>query len=228
MTRLSDDFLSYFYYGVREDYLERIKGEKLPLSEVFMGLTRNNPAVVSCDKNGKPNGSIKSVGFYLKDNFLEEAISDYDNYLSWRFEEIKKKMGRDYEGSGWLYSPHPDFIVPGLKQSLKYLYLPKEEAEQKIDFEKLGTLEGFFKKTWENVQENKKVAIVYYYPPGTHFQVNCTVEIQKSGLIREFINRSACVAHGENPAKWAKRPAYIFHVEEVIDKSIYPDYTRDK
>jgi hypothetical protein len=228
MTRLSDDFLSYFYYGVREDYLERIKGEKLPLSEVFMGLTRNNPAVVSCDKNGKPNGSIKSVGFYLKDNFLEEAIRDYDNYLSWRFEEIKKKMGRDYEGSGWLYSPHPDFIVPGLKQSLKYLYLPKEEAEQKIDFEKLGTLEGFFKKTWENVQENKKVAIVYYYPPGTHFQVNCTVEIQKSGLIREFINRSACVAHGENPAKWAKRPAYIFHVEEVIDKSIYPDYTRDK
>jgi hypothetical protein len=228
MTRLSDDFLSYFYYGIREDYLERIKGEKLPLSEVFMGLTRNNPAVVSCDKNGKPNGSIKSVGFYLKDNFLEEAISDYDNYLSWRFEEIKKKMGRDYEGSGWLYSPHPDFIVPGLKQSLKYLYLPKEEAEQKIDFEKLGTLEGFFKKTWENVQENKKVAIVYYYPPGTHFQVNCTVEIQKSGLIREFINRSACVAHGENPAKWAKRPAYIFHVEEVIDKSIYPDYTRDK
>jgi hypothetical protein len=228
MTRLSDDFLSYFYYGIREDYLERIKGEKLPLSEVFMGLTRNNPAVVSCDKNGKPNGSIKSVGFYLKDNFLEEAISDYDNYLSWRFEEIKKKMGRDYEGSGWLYSPHPDFIVPGLKQSLKYLYLPKEEAEQKIDFEKLGTLEGFFKKTWENVQENKKVAIVYYYPPGTHFQVNCTVEIQKSGPIREFINRSACVAHGENPAKWGKRPAYIFHVEEVIDKSIYPEYTRDK
>jgi len=228
MTRLSDDFLSYFYYGIREDYLERIKGEKAPLSEVFLGLTRNNPAVLTADKDGKPNGSIKSVGFYLKDNFLEEAISDYDNYLSWRFEEIKKKMGRDYEGSGWLYSPHPDFIVPGLKQSLKYLYLPKEEAEQKIDFEKLGTLEGFFKKTWENVQENKKVAIVYYYPPGTHFQVNCTVEIQKSGLIREFINRSACVAHGENPAKWAKRPAYIFHVEEVIDKSIYPEYTRDK
>ncbi|HUT83552.1 MAG TPA: hypothetical protein VMX95_02795 [Thermodesulfobacteriota bacterium] len=228
MTKLSDDFLSYFYYGIREDYLERIKGEKLPLSEVFMGLTRNNPAVVSCDKNGKPNGSIKSVGFILKEPFLEEAISDYDNYLSWRFEEIKKKMGRDYEGSGWLYSPHPDFIVPGLKQSLKYLYLPKEEAEQKIDFEKLCTLEGFFKKTWENVQENKKVAIVYYYPPGTHFQVNCTVEIKKSGPIREFINRSACVAHGENPAKWAKRPAYIFHVEEVIDKSIYPDYTRDK
>ena len=228
MTRLSDDFLSYFYYGVREDYLERIKGEKAPLSEVFLGLTRNNPAVLTADKDGKPNGSIKSVGFIIRDNFLEEAIQDYDQFLAWRFEQIREKMGKDYQGAGFLYSPHPDFIVPGLKQSLKHQYLPREEAEKKIDFEKLGTLEGFFKKTWENVRENKKVAIVYYYPPGTHFQVNCTVEIQKSGLIREFINRSACVAHGENPAKWGKRPAYIFHVEEVIDKSIYPDYTRDK
>jgi hypothetical protein len=228
MSRLSDDFLAYFYYGMRDDYLERVKGEKVSLSEVFLGLTRNNPAVITCDKNGNPNGSIKSVGFILKENFLEDAIRDYDAYLTWRWETIKGKMGPEYEGAGWLYSPHPDFIVPGLKQSLKHLYLPKEEAEKRIDFEKLGTLEGFFKKTWENVQANKKVAIVYYYPPGTHFQVNCTVEIQKSGLIREFINRSACVAHGENPAKWAKRPAYILHVEEVVDKSIYPDYTRDK
>jgi len=228
MTRLSDDFLSYFYYGIREDYLERIKGEKAPLSEVFLGLTRNNPAVLTADKDGKPNGSIKSVGFIIRDNFLEEAIQDYDQFLAWRFEQIREKMGKDYQGAGFLYSPHPDFIVPGLKQSLKHQYLPREEAEKKIDFEKLGTLEGFFKKTWENVRENKKVAIVYYYPPGTHFQVNCTVEIQKSGLVREFINRSACVAHGENPAKWGKRPAYIFHVEGVIDKSIYPEYTRDK
>jgi hypothetical protein len=168
------------------------------------------------------------VGFIIRDNFLEEAIQDYDQFLAWRFEQIREKMGKDYQGAGFLYSPHPDFIVPGLKQSLKHQYLPREEAEKKIDFEKLGTLEGFFKKTWENVRENKKVAIVYYYPPGTHFQVNCTVEIQKSGLVREFINRSACVAHGENPAKWGKRPAYIFHVEGVIDKSIYPEYTRDK
>jgi hypothetical protein len=222
MTQLTDDFLSYLYYGIREEYLERVKGEGKPLSEVFLGLTRNNPAVITCDKDGKPNGSIKSVGFILKDKFLEDAIRDYEAFLNWRWEKIKEKMGADYEGSGWLYSPYPDFIVPGLNQSLKHLYLPKEEAEKKIDFEKLGTLEGFFKKTWENVQGNKKVAIVYYYPPGTHFQVNCTIEIQKAGLLREFINRAACVAHGENPAKWAKRPAYIFHVEEVIDKSIYP------
>ncbi len=113
-------------------------------------------------------------------------------------------------------------FVDGLKHSLKYLYFPREEAAQKINFEELGTLEGFGRKTGDNIQQNKKAAIVYYYPPGIHFQVNCTVEVQKSGLIRDFINRAACAAHGENPSKWPWRTAYIFHVEDVIDKSVYP------
>lgn len=222
MAQLTEDFLAHFYYGIRDDYLERIKGEKKPLPEVFLGLTRNNPAVITCNKSFIPNGAVKSVGFHPKEEFLKEAIEEYENFLNWRWEKIKKAMGREYEGEGWLYSPHPDFIADGLKHALKYIYLPKEESERRIDFEKLGTLEGFYKNTWENIQQNKKVAIVYYYPPGTHFQVNCTVEIQKSGQLREFINRAACLAHGDNPAKWPKRTAYIFHVEEVIDKSVYP------
>ena len=222
MARLSDHFLSHFFYGLRADYLERIKGEKKPLSEVFLGLTRNNPVVVTCNNEFKPNGAVKSVGFHLKDEYLNEALTAYDEFLSWRWEKIKETMGPEYEGEGWLYSPHPDFIVDGLKHALRHIYLPPEEAESRIDFEKLGTLEGFNKTTWANIQNNKKVAIVYYYPPGIHFQVNCTVEIQKSGLLREFINRAACLAHGDNPAKWPKRTAYIFHVEEVVDKSVYP------
>ncbi len=222
MARLSDDFLSHFYYGLRTDYLERIKGEKKPLSEVFLGLTRNNPVVVSCDNQFKPNGAVKSVGFHLKDEYLDEALTAYDEFLDWRWEKIKDTMGGEYEGEGWLYSPHPDFIVDGLKHALQYIYLPREDAENRIEFKKLGTLEGFNKTTWANIQQNKKVAIVYYYPPGIHFQVNCRVEIQKSGPLREFINRAACLAHGDNPAKWPKRTAYIFHVEEVVDKSVYP------
>jgi hypothetical protein len=222
MARLSDHFLSHFFYGLRADYLERIKGEKKPLSEVFLGLTRNNPVVVTCNNELKPNGAVKSVGFHLKDECLDEALTAYDEFLSWRWEKIKETMGPEYEGEGWLYSPHPDFIVDGLKHALQHIYLPPEEAENRIDFEKLGTLEGFNKTTWANIQHNKKVAIVYYYPPGIHFQVNCTVEIQKSGPLREFINRAACLAHGENPAKWPNRTAYIFHVEEVVDKSVYP------
>ena len=222
MARLTDDFLSHFYYGVRESYLARVQEGKKPLSEVFLGLTRNNPVVITCDRNFTPNGAVKSVGFHLNEEFLEESIKAYDEFINWRWGKIKEVMGSEYEGEGWVYSPYPDFIVDGLNHSLKYIYLSKEEAEKKINFEKLGTLEGFYKRTWENIKQNKKVAIVYYYPPGTHFQVNCTVEIQKSGLLRDFINRAACLAHGDNPAKWPKRTAYIFHVEEVIDKSVYP------
>ena len=210
MARLSDDFLSHFYYGLRTDYLERIKGEKKPLSEVFLGLTRNNPVVVSCDNQFKPNGAVKSVGFDLKDEYLDEALTAYDEFLDWRWEKIKDTMGGEYEGEGWLYSPHPDFIVDGLKHALQYIYLPREDAENRIEFKKLGTLQGFNKTTWANIQQNKKVAIVYYYPPGIHFQVNCRVEIQKSGPLREFINRAACLAHGDNPAKVAK--TYSLHI----------------
>ncbi len=225
MTVLTNNFLDSFYYGIRDDYMERVNGTKKELPEVFLGLTRNNPAVITCDKNLLPNGSIKSVGFHPKEEFLEEAINEYDNFLNWRWEKIKEEMDKGYEGEGWLYSPHPDYIADGLKHALKHVYLSEEESKKKIDFEKLGTLEGFYKKTWENVQHNKKAAIIYYYPPGTHFQINCTVEIQKAGPLRDFINRAACLAHGDNPAKWPKRTAYIFHVDEVIDKSVYPTTT---
>ncbi len=67
MARLTEDFLSHFYYGLREDYVERVQGAKKPLSEVFLGLTRNNPVLVTCDKNCIPNGAVKSVGYNLKE-----------------------------------------------------------------------------------------------------------------------------------------------------------------
>ena len=50
---------------------------------------------------------------------------------------------------GLCYSPHPHFIVKGIKYSLKHVYFPKGEAEQRIEFDKLGTLEGFGKRLGE-------------------------------------------------------------------------------
>ena len=82
MALLTDDFLSHFYYGLREDYLERVKGEKKPLSEVFLGLTRNNPVMITCDQNLVPNGAVKSVGYILKKQYLQEAIGAYDQFLN--------------------------------------------------------------------------------------------------------------------------------------------------
>ena len=54
------------------------------------------------------------------------------------------------------------------------------------------------------------------------FSGHCSLEIQKSWPLREFINRAACLAYGDNSAKWPKRTACIFHIEAVIDKSVHP------
>ncbi len=48
MARLTEDFLSYFYHGLREDYFEVTQGKQKPLSEIFLGLTRNNPVFLLC------------------------------------------------------------------------------------------------------------------------------------------------------------------------------------
>lgn len=39
MAQLTEDFLSYFYYGLQEDYLEITRGKKKELSEIFLRLT---------------------------------------------------------------------------------------------------------------------------------------------------------------------------------------------
>ena len=60
MVRLTEDFLSYFCFGLQEDYAEMIQGKKKEHSEIFLGLTRNNPVMITCDKNPMPNGAVKS------------------------------------------------------------------------------------------------------------------------------------------------------------------------
>ena len=75
MARLTDDFLTHFYYGIRDDYQARITGEKKPLPEIFLGLTRNNPVVITADKDSIPNGAVKSVGFHLKDVQYRSSVA---------------------------------------------------------------------------------------------------------------------------------------------------------
>ena len=74
MAQLTEALLTYFYYGLQEDYLEMTQGKKKELSEIFLGLTRNNPVMVTCDKNLVPNGAVKSVGY-----ILQETISAGSN-----------------------------------------------------------------------------------------------------------------------------------------------------
>jgi hypothetical protein len=112
MARLPENFLDYFYYSLQEDYSARVAGEERSLHEKFLGLTRNNPVMVTCDKAHNPNGAVKSVGYILKDAYLKEAIDAYDAFLNWRWAKVRALMGPGYDGEGWVYSPLSDFRVP--------------------------------------------------------------------------------------------------------------------
>jgi len=50
----------------------------------------------------------------------------------------------------------------------------------------------------------------YLLSTGNTFSGHSSVEIQKSGPLKDFINRAPCLAHEDNPAKWPKQMAYIF------------------
>ena len=52
-----------FFLGLQEDYAEMIQGKKKELSEIFLGLTRNNPVMITYDKNLMPTGAVKNVGY---------------------------------------------------------------------------------------------------------------------------------------------------------------------
>ena len=49
-----------FFLGLQEDSAGMIQGKKKELSEIFLGLNRNNPVMITCDKNPMPNGAVKS------------------------------------------------------------------------------------------------------------------------------------------------------------------------
>jgi hypothetical protein len=222
LKTLSDEFLKWFYYGHRKILLELVE-RQVDVNKIFLGLTRNNPCVITYSPEDYPNGAIKSVGFLPKEEYIQPAIRAYREFVEKRWEKIKAQNPPGYEGVGWrMASPRP-LQIEGWRLALEHMYLEPEEARKRIDFTKLSTLEGFYGHTWENIKRNRKACLLYYLPPAMSFEIRCNVEIQEKGPYHEFTNLSACLTHGENPEKWVIKPAYIFNVESVFDNSITPE-----
>lgn len=219
--RLPDEFLRPFYYDYRKRLPELIERE-LEVHKLFLEFTRHNPCMITYGSEEYPNGAIKTVGFLPKKEYLEQATKAYKDFILQRWDKIRAQKPVGYEGSGWRPSPPRDQRIEGCKLLLRELYLEPEEAERKMDFTKLSTLEGFYTHTWSNVKKNNRASLLYWFPPGTSFEIRCTVEIHEDGPYKEFTNHRACLYHGENPSKWKIRPAYVFNVEAVFDNSITP------
>jgi hypothetical protein len=217
--RLPDEFLEPFYYGLRKRMLELVK-RGLGVQEILLGLTLSNPCMVTYGSEEYPNGAIKSVVFFPKKEYLESTSKICKEFIHERWDKIRAQKPAGYEGSVSRARPPRHQQIDTWKLMLREMFLEPGEAERKMDFTKLGTLEGLHTHTWSNIKKSNKACLLYWIPPSISFEVRCTVEIQEKGPYHEFLNYAAFLTHGENPSKWKfKQHAYIFNVEAVFDNS---------
>ncbi len=188
-------------YDERAALLRRLAaGERIPREQMFLGFTRHNPTVVSYGPAG-PNGAIKGVGWMPRPEYLEETLAAYDEHIR----------------SGW----REGYGAAGMQILLQQLY--GEESRERVDFERLGSLELAKGHSWTNLSANPRATLVFYEPPVTSYEVRAGVEIHEPGSpYHRLLNMQHDVYHEPHPERWAERPAYVFHIEEIYDNSARP------
>jgi len=187
-------------YRERAVMVRRLRaGEEVPRHEMLLSFTRHCPVLVS-DGPAGPNGAVKGVGFIPSADRIEGVLEAYMDHIEGGFDD-------GYSGRGL------DLLVE---------HMWGEGAEEGIDSSLLGTLEMARRHTWANVSCNPRVALVYFQPPGTSFEIRGRVEIHETGTYHRFINAQHDVYHRPNPDGWKLRPAYLVHAEEVWDNSASP------
>jgi hypothetical protein len=193
---IPESFVQWAYVQRGELIRRQAEGEKVPSHEIFLGFSRHNPAIVSSGSGGL-NASIKGVGFVPKQEHLQDTI---DAYLA----HINK---------GW----RDGYSAEGLQLLMKHAY--GVGCRDCIDFTMFSSLELAKKHSWANLTANPQVTLLFYEPPMISFEVRGRAEIFESGLYHTLVNAQHDVYHKPNPARWADRPAYIFHIEEIWDNS---------
>lgn len=179
-------------------------GEMVNPEKMFLSFCSHNPAFVSNGPAGL-NASIKGIGFMPKDEFLEETLEAYIEHI------------RSYQEGDREYSNR------GLAVLMKYMY--GEEAQSRIDFTKVGSLELAKKHSYENYRVNPEATLIFYQPPAISYELRGKMEIYdetesgKREIYQQFINAQHDVYHTPDMSSWLERPAYIFRIEEVYDNS---------
>ena len=183
------------------DMYNGVMGSK---EQLFLNFCSHEPAFVSYGPAG-PNASIKGVGFLPKDEYLEETLEAYVAHIKTYDPEDKTYRQR------------------GMELLIKYMY--GEDAYDRVDLSKLGSLEMAKSHTWINYQVNKEAALIFHQPPGISYKLKGKVEIYdenisgKRELYQQFINAQHDVYHTPDMTRWLSYPAYIFRIEEIYDNS---------
>ena len=101
-----------------------------------------------------------------------------------------------------------------------------EEARNRIDFTKVGSLEMAKKHSYTNYKVNPEATLLFYQPPAISYELRGKMEIYdecdsgKREIYQQFINAQHDVYHQPNMSRWLTRPAYIFRIEEVYDNCV--------
>ncbi len=176
---------------------ERVKMIRKMLSgnmsdEILIGFTRHNAAIITCGQAGI-NGSIKGVGFIHKDKYIQETL-----------EKMREELKSEYS------------MFRAGKFLLEEIYV-----RNKIDFEKIISLELARKHTWHNLMSGEKRAtILFFTPPSKSYEVRCDVEIHIDDDVWEYANSLHDIFHRpEKPRDWKRTPAYLFKIREIYDNS---------
>lgn len=175
------------------------EGEEISKERMFLNFTSHNPAMVSNGPAGL-NAAIKGVGFVPKPEFLEETFEAYKKHIA------------TYDPEDKTYSQR------GLEVLIKYLY--SEEAEERIDFSIVTSVEMAKKHSWENYLVNPEATLIYYQPPVISYELRGKMEIYESGIYQQFVNAQHDVYHAPNVERWKTRPVYVFRIEEIFDNSV--------
>lgn len=226
MARLPKEFLEWNYFARRELLLKVSRGSIGDPTSVFRELAARHNAVL-CTAASLPNGSVEvngkvvGVGYVLKREHLGEAVRRLGEHLKLS-DEALLSGGKSTEE---VLRGHAE---RGLKLLLELVYLEPGLAEERVDFEKLASLELALrvphssKHTWTLLQRSRRACIVFFQPPSISFEVRCTVTIHEGDEYWRFVNLVHDAFHYTPPEKRTSRPAYIFHVEEVYDNSASP------
>jgi hypothetical protein len=186
-------------------------GENIAMEKMFLSFTSHNPVFLSDGPAGL-NGAVKGVGFAPKPEYLEETLKDYIAHI------------KTYDPADKSYQRR------GLQVLIKNLY--SDEAEKRIDFSRLFSLEMAYKKTYENYSASSRASLLFYQPPSVSFELkgkmalagerhpkDAAVSPYDLPLLQQFINAQHDVYHAANTDIWKTRLAYIFTIEEIWDKS---------
>ncbi len=197
-------FFNWAFRTRAQTVMNIYNGVEMSKEKVFLSFCSHDPALVSYGPAGL-NASIKGIGFMPKPEYLEETLEAY-------IEHIKTYDPEDKE-----YSKR------GLGLLVKYMYGP--EAQHRVDFTCIGSLEMAKDHSYRNYKANPQATILFYQPPMISYELRGQMEIHdendtgKREIYQQFINAQHDVYHSPDMNRWLSYPAYVFRIEEVYDNS---------